>query len=92
MAVFIGAGIGVTPFASILKHVLKQMNTGGRNSDIYQCETRKKLVVLKKVYFFWVCPQMEAFEWFHDMLEDLEDLDFSKNITSHVFLTKGWNR
>lgn len=92
VAVFIGAGIGVTPFASILKHVLKQMNTGGRNSDIYQCESRKKLVILKKVYFFWVCPQMEAFEWFHDMLEDLEAIDFSKNICSHVFLTKGWNR
>ena len=54
VAVFIGAGIGVTPFASILKHVLKQMNIGGRNSDIYQCEARKKIGDMLFVQNFFI--------------------------------------
>ena len=27
---------------------------------------------IKKVYFFWICPDTNAFEWFSDLLQSLE--------------------
>jgi dual oxidase len=41
-AVLVGGGIGVTPFAAILKEIVHQVN---QNRAIY----------MKKCYFFWVC-------------------------------------
>lgn len=29
--------------------------------------------LVKKVYFFWICPDTNAFEWFTDLLLYLED-------------------
>lgn len=29
--------------------------------------------VVKKVYFFWICPDTNAFEWFTDLLQYLEE-------------------
>lgn len=29
--------------------------------------------LVKKVYFFWICPDTNAFEWFTDLLQYLED-------------------
>mmetsp|Transcript_12324 Transcript_12324/g.49414 ORF Transcript_12324/g.49414 Transcript_12324/m.49414 type:complete len:539 (-) Transcript_12324:37-1653(-) len=56
----VGAGIGVTPFASILKSLYHKRN----NSE--ECK-------VKKVYFFWICRDFRAFEWFHKVLNDLEE-------------------
>ncbi|PFX22929.1 NADPH oxidase 3 [Stylophora pistillata] len=56
----IGAGIGVTPFASILKSVWYRQNK--RHSDLK----------IQKVYFFWICRDEKAFEWFTDLLRYLE--------------------
>ena len=27
---------------------------------------------IKKVYFYWICPDTNAFEWFAELLESLE--------------------
>ncbi len=51
----IGGGIGVTPFASILKDCRYRIEKLGETS-------------LNKVYFFWVCRDKNAFEWFSDLL------------------------
>jgi NADPH oxidase len=59
----VGAGIGVTPFASILKSCWYQALEPNKY-------TRMRL---KKVYFFWICPEMEAFEWFQSLLSSLEE-------------------
>ncbi|KAG0058589.1 NADPH oxidase 4, partial [Linnemannia elongata] len=41
IAVLVGAGIGVTPFASVLKHIW------------YSVMQPTKIITLRKVYFFW---------------------------------------
>jgi len=39
----------------------------------YQHNQNNVNPVVKKVYFFWICPDTNAFEWFTDLLQYLED-------------------
>ena len=72
VAVLVGAGIGVTPFASILKSVWYRLNYP-------QTKTR-----LRKVYFFWVCRDFGSFEWFRSLLMAIEAQDMDSNIEIHT--------
>jgi len=58
VAVLVGAGIGVTPFASILKSIWYRMN--------YPNPAHKSR--LRKVYFFWVIRDFGSLEWFRSLL------------------------
>ncbi len=69
----IGAGIGVTPFASILKSIWYRMN------DPSASKTR-----LRKVYFFWVCRDFGSLEWFKSLLTAIESEDKSHAIEIHA--------
>jgi len=60
-AVLIGAGIGVTPFASILKSMLLKLKN-------------HSTMKLSKVYFYWICREYTAFEWFRSLLKEIEDI------------------
>ncbi|ORZ39625.1 ferric reductase NAD binding domain-domain-containing protein [Catenaria anguillulae PL171] len=60
----VGAGIGVTPFGSILKTIYYLKTQGGPGSE--------RLARLKKVYFVWVCRETAAFEWFQTLLMMIE--------------------
>jgi NADPH oxidase len=60
IAVLIGTGIGVTPWASILKNIWHLRN--GPNPP-----TR-----LRRVEFIWVCKDTTSFEWFQVLLASLE--------------------
>ncbi len=75
IAVLVGAGIGVTPFASILKSIWYRMNYPQR-------KTR-----LRKVYFFWVCRDYGSFEWFRSLLMAIEAQDMDSSIEIHTYLT-----
>eukprot|EP00118_Oscarella_pearsei_P014512 m.124702 g.124702 ORF g.124702 m.124702 type:complete len:614 (+) comp37853_c0_seq2:60-1901(+) len=79
----IGAGIGVTPFASILKSLW------------YQSLDPHTTMKLKKVYFFWICPDTGAFEWFQSLLQHLEEQMLERGTTDfleyHIYLTRGWD-
>ncbi|KAJ5871253.1 uncharacterized protein N7529_003606 [Penicillium soppii] len=60
IAVLIGTGIGVTPWASILKniwHLRSKPNPPRR---------------LRRVEFIWVCKDTSSFEWFQALLSSLE--------------------
>ena len=72
IAVLVGAGIGVTPFASILKSVWYRMN--------YPKEKSR----LQKVYFFWVCRDFGSFEWFKSLLMAIESQDMDNHIEIHT--------
>lgn len=72
VAVLVGAGIGVTPFASILKSVWYRMNYP-------QTRTR-----LRKVYFFWICRDFGSFEWFRSLLSAIEAQDLESRIEIHT--------
>jgi len=71
IAVLIGAGIGVTPWASVLKHILSQFKTAHPPQR------------LRRVEFIWfvlsisssdgrIVPSIESFEWFKNLLASLE--------------------
>ena len=68
VGLLVGAGIGVTPFASILKSVF------------YKLTNENTTLKLKKVYFYWICPEPNAFEWFADLLLSLEKQMADKGI------------
>lgn len=72
VAVLVGAGIGVTPFASILKSIWYRMNYP-------QGRTR-----LRKVYFFWICRDFGSFEWFRSLLLAIEAQDIDDHIEIHT--------
>ncbi|KAF0484145.1 NADPH oxidase [Gigaspora margarita] len=75
VAMLVGAGIGVTPFASILKSIW------------YRVNYPKKSTKLRKVYFFWICRDYESFEWFQSLLLALEEQDIEQFIEIHTYLT-----
>ncbi|KAF9164776.1 hypothetical protein DFQ26_001010 [Actinomortierella ambigua] len=75
IAVLVGAGIGVTPFASVLKHIW------------YSVMQPTKIIALRKVYFFWVCRDRDAFEWFQDLLIALEEQNLSEFLEIRSYLT-----
>ncbi len=75
-AVLVGAGIGVTPFASILKSIWYRMSTGkGTN------------IRLRKVYFFWICRDFGSLEWFKSLLMAIESQDKEHAIEIHAVST-----
>ncbi len=74
-AVLIGAGIGVTPFASVLESLFGPGHEARPRPD--------------KVYFYWLCRDGAAFGWFTDMLARLEQADSSGLVDVRIHLTGG---
>ena len=84
-AVLIGAGIGVTPFASVLGSVLAQFR---RLPDLHcpNCDhslskalhakpgmqINNRRLKLRKLDFIWVSREQENIQWFIDLLEGWE--------------------
>ncbi|KAA1468692.1 NADPH oxidase [Dentipellis sp. KUC8613] len=76
IAVLIGAGIGVTPFASILKHIWYRQRNGNLGS-------------LRKVEFFWVCRDAPSFGWFQSLLSEVEAAQADPNfLRINIYLTQ----
>jgi NADPH oxidase len=73
----VGAGIGVTPFASILKTIWYRMNNFNNSKP-----TR-----LSKVYFTWVIRDFGQAEWFHSLLHAIEEQDTQNRIEISIYLT-----
>ncbi|XP_017314300.1 cytochrome b-245 heavy chain [Ictalurus punctatus] len=80
VVMLVGAGIGVTPFASILKSVWYK--TVQQNTNVFT----------KKIYFYWLCPETQAFEWFADLLQSLErqmgEKSMSGFLNYNIYLTR----
>ncbi|XP_074862683.1 NADPH oxidase 5 [Carettochelys insculpta] len=75
-AVLVGAGIGITPFASILQsimyryHIRKQKDPSCSYS---WCQSLKDdEMKLRKVDFIWINRDQKSFEWFVSLLTQLE--------------------
>lgn len=82
--VLVAAGIGVTPFASILK-------------DLWYKYCHPEMdMKLQKVYFYWICPDTNAFEWFSDVLKYMEkqmaEAGKSDFLNYNIYLTRGWGK
>uniref|UniRef100_A0A8C0IPA5 NADPH oxidase 5 n=1 Tax=Chelonoidis abingdonii TaxID=106734 RepID=A0A8C0IPA5_CHEAB len=59
-AVLVGAGIGITPFASILQSIM------------YRLSLKDDEMKLRKVDFIWINRDQKSFEWFVSLLTKLE--------------------
>jgi len=73
----VGAGIGVTPFASILKSIWYRMN------NLHHSQPTR----LSKVYLTWVIREYGSAEWFHSLLHAIEEQDTQNRIEINIYLT-----
>uniref|UniRef100_A0A8C4VNQ5 NADPH oxidase 4 n=1 Tax=Gopherus evgoodei TaxID=1825980 RepID=A0A8C4VNQ5_9SAUR len=64
----VAGGIGVTPFASILNTLL----------DDWQCYK------LRRLYFIWVCREIQSFRWFADLLCMLHNKLWQENRPDYI--------
>ncbi|XP_019729461.1 NADPH oxidase 5 isoform X2 [Hippocampus comes] len=75
-AVLIGAGIGITPFASILQSIMyryRRRKQNCPNCSYSWCENIKDSEMkLRKVDFIWINRDQKSFEWFVSLLTKLE--------------------
>uniref|UniRef100_A0A0N4WSV0 NAD(P)H oxidase (H2O2-forming) n=1 Tax=Haemonchus placei TaxID=6290 RepID=A0A0N4WSV0_HAEPC len=77
VAVMVGGGIGVTPYASTLTDLVLEITSALHHN-----------VKCKKVYFLWICPTHKNYEWFVDVLKGVEELDQNRVIETHIFVTQ----
>ncbi|XP_062404238.1 dual oxidase 1 isoform X2 [Sardina pilchardus] len=75
VSVLVGGGIGVTPFASILK-------------DLVFKSSIKAKVQCKKVYFIWVTRTQRQFEWVSDIIREVEEADVQDLVSVHIYITQ----
>jgi dual oxidase len=73
--VMVAGGIGVTPFASILK-------------DFVFRSKSDKTIKVKKLIFFWVCKTQKQFEWLVDVIREAEQQDVRELLEVHIFVTE----
>jgi predicted ferric reductase/Ca2+-binding EF-hand superfamily protein len=74
-AVLVGAGIGVTPFASVLESMVARAYAGENQ--------------LEKLYFFWLNRDSRSFEWFADLLLQVEQMDHRQLVDIQICMTGG---
>ncbi|XP_062578537.1 dual oxidase 2-like isoform X2 [Saccostrea cucullata] len=75
VAVLVGGGIGVTPFASILKDIVHKTSQPIQ----FPCQ---------KVYFLWVTRTQKQFEWLTDIIREVEENDRRELVSVHIFITQ----
>ncbi|KAM3870374.1 dual oxidase 1 [Diretmus argenteus] len=75
VSVLVGGGIGVTPFASILK-------------DLVFKSSIKSKILCKKVYFIWVTRTQRQFEWVSDIIREVEEMDTLEMVSVHTYITQ----
>ncbi|XP_018375602.1 PREDICTED: NADPH oxidase 5 [Trachymyrmex cornetzi] len=89
-AVLIATGIGVTPFASILQSIMhrywKARHTCPKCSFSWASEIPPTVMNLRKVDFFWINRNQRSFEWFVNLLSQLEIEQAELGITMERFL------
>ncbi|CAE1319995.1 DUOX [Acanthosepion pharaonis] len=77
VSILVGAGIGVTPYAAILKDFV-HMNAM-KNTYKIKCQ---------KVHFIWVTGSHRHFEWLIDILQEVEQIDTKGIVSIDIFITK----
>jgi predicted ferric reductase len=96
-AVLVAAGIGITPFASILQSLMNRYkrakascpNCQYKIGDEIMCLGDDKLSV-KKVDFIWITREQRSLEWFISMLSQME-IEQAKSqdsfLETHLYVT-----
>ena len=76
--VLIGGGVGITPFASILKSLVFRANLRKKKFDSLG------LSEITKVYLFWTSKTVRSFEWFSELLNELQEDLFGLSIYQFI--------
>ncbi|XP_069137726.1 dual oxidase 2-like isoform X3 [Argopecten irradians] len=76
VSVLVGGGIGVTPFASILKDI------------VHRSQVQNQRMACQKVYFLWVTRTQKQFEWVTDIIREVENADKQELVAVHIFITQ----
>eukprot|EP00800_Vazella_pourtalesii_P008891 TRINITY_DN2278_c0_g1_i2.p1 TRINITY_DN2278_c0_g1~~TRINITY_DN2278_c0_g1_i2.p1 ORF type:complete len:1347 (-),score=312.94 TRINITY_DN2278_c0_g1_i2:157-4197(-) len=74
VSVLVGGGIGVTPFASILKDIVHKNKVGAN-------------IACKKILFIWVTRTQKQWEWFLDIIREAEENDANGILENHIYIT-----
>ncbi|KAH9315228.1 hypothetical protein KI387_023855 [Taxus chinensis] len=82
----IGLGIGATPFISIVKDIINNLNNPNAMHINYDEEQGRKTGVTN-AYFYWVTREQSSFEWFKSIMEEVAELDTKSVIEMHNYLT-----
>jgi len=81
------AGIGVTPFASLLKELFYRK---------FGPEAESNPLRLKTVYFYWICPGFDSWGWFSNLLVEFERRCIEKGdegfLKIRVHMSRGWSK
>ncbi|NWZ86596.1 NOX5 oxidase, partial [Poecile atricapillus] len=95
-AVLIGAGIGITPFASILQSIMfryrRRMQSCPSCRFSWREEERDEEMTLRKVDFVWITRDQQHLQWFLSLLAQLEAQQAElepggKFLELHLFMT-----
>lgn len=95
-AVLIAAGIGITPFASILQSIMNKFRQARAkcpncdhklSDDLTLCSEK---LTIKKVDFIWITRDQRSLEWFISILSQME-IEQKKNnesfLETHLYVT-----
>lgn len=91
----VGGGIGVTPYASTLMDLVLEKASGthcGIKCKKVENFYNFKLKFFLQVYFLWICPTHKNFEWFIEVLKDVETLDIHGILEIHIFVTQFFHK
>ncbi|XP_055292232.1 NADPH oxidase 5 isoform X1 [Moschus berezovskii] len=100
-AVLIGAGIGVTPFASILQSILyrhqKRKHICPNCQHSWMESGQDEEMKLQKVDFIWVNRDQQSFEWFVSLLtklemEQAEETQEGRFLELHMYMTSALSK
>ncbi|CAL1526685.1 unnamed protein product [Lymnaea stagnalis] len=75
VSVLVGGGIGITPFASILKDIANRSREVGR-------------LPCRKVYFVWVTRTQQSFEWMTEIIRQVEAADTQDFVDINICITQ----
>ncbi|KAF4047322.1 Ferric reductase NAD binding domain [Phytophthora infestans] len=81
----IGGGIGVTPFASILKDVVHLWE----DNRCLNCNhiRHPSSFQIQKLYFHWVTRGQESLSWFEGTMKQITEMDRDNVIETHQYLS-----
>jgi len=101
-AVLVGTGIGITPFASILQSIMHRYMEIKQScpSCNYKWTNNMEASMfnLKKVDFIWINRDQKSFEWFVNLLSQLEleqrehGGEMSRFLDMHMYVTSALQR
>jgi len=85
VGVCVCAGIGVTPFASLLRELQHK-----------QFSEPPLPMKTKHVYFYWICPGFDSWGWFSNLLVDFEhqchEMGVPEFLNIRIHMSRGWSK